>query len=71
MDVCLHVFSAPTTELTTLIEKLQKSADKVEKNIYDVEQNLNKVRLYEMMHFSTQLQPYCACKCRYFSLFDE
>uniref|UniRef100_A0A3Q4HD13 Periplakin n=1 Tax=Neolamprologus brichardi TaxID=32507 RepID=A0A3Q4HD13_NEOBR len=34
--------TAPTTELATLIEKLQKTADKVEKNIYDVEQNLNK-----------------------------
>ncbi|XP_035771080.1 periplakin [Neolamprologus brichardi] len=34
--------AAPTTELATLIEKLQKTADKVEKNIYDVEQNLNK-----------------------------
>ncbi|XP_026181290.1 periplakin [Mastacembelus armatus] len=31
-----------STELSTLIEKLQKNADKVEKNIYDVEQNLNK-----------------------------
>ncbi|MEQ2274752.1 hypothetical protein XENORESO_009774 [Xenotaenia resolanae] len=31
-----------TTELAALIEKLQKSADKVEKNIYDIEQNLNK-----------------------------
>uniref|UniRef100_A0A3Q0SGZ2 Periplakin n=1 Tax=Amphilophus citrinellus TaxID=61819 RepID=A0A3Q0SGZ2_AMPCI len=36
------VTHAPTTELTALIEKLQKTADKVEKNIYDVEQNLNK-----------------------------
>uniref|UniRef100_A0A7N6A0A6 Periplakin n=1 Tax=Anabas testudineus TaxID=64144 RepID=A0A7N6A0A6_ANATE len=34
--------TAPSTELSTLIEKLQKNADKVEKNIYDVEQNLNK-----------------------------
>uniref|UniRef100_A0A8D3DB00 Periplakin n=1 Tax=Scophthalmus maximus TaxID=52904 RepID=A0A8D3DB00_SCOMX len=34
--------NAPSTELSTLIEKLQKNADKVEKNIYDVEQNLNK-----------------------------
>ncbi|XP_028267367.1 periplakin [Parambassis ranga] len=34
--------AAPSTELSTLIEKLQKNADKVEKNIYDVEQNLNK-----------------------------
>uniref|UniRef100_A0AAX7UG83 Desmoplakin SH3 domain-containing protein n=1 Tax=Astatotilapia calliptera TaxID=8154 RepID=A0AAX7UG83_ASTCA len=34
--------TAPSTELATLIEKLQKNADKVEKNIYDVEQNLNK-----------------------------
>ncbi|XP_061605604.1 periplakin [Phyllopteryx taeniolatus] len=31
-----------STELTALIEKLQKNADKVENNIYDVEQNLNK-----------------------------
>ncbi|GAA6070330.1 periplakin isoform X1 [Tachysurus ichikawai] len=28
--------------LTTLIEKLQKNADKVEKNILETEQNLNK-----------------------------
>ncbi|XP_021180706.2 periplakin [Fundulus heteroclitus] len=34
--------STTSTELAALIEKLQKSADKVEKNIYDVEQNLNK-----------------------------
>ncbi|XP_049601631.1 periplakin [Syngnathus scovelli] len=34
--------SVNSTELTTLIEKLQRNADKVEKNIYDVEQNLNK-----------------------------
>ncbi|XP_061761899.1 periplakin [Nerophis ophidion] len=34
--------SISSTELTSLIEKLQKNADKVEKNIYDVEQNLNK-----------------------------
>uniref|UniRef100_A0A672Z250 Periplakin n=1 Tax=Sphaeramia orbicularis TaxID=375764 RepID=A0A672Z250_9TELE len=32
----------PSTELTVLIEKLQTNADKVEKNIYEVEQNLNK-----------------------------
>ncbi|KAM9745636.1 periplakin [Menidia menidia] len=31
-----------TSELGALIEKLQKNADKVEKLIYDVEQNLNK-----------------------------
>ncbi|XP_064171345.1 periplakin-like isoform X2 [Anguilla rostrata] len=31
-----------STELTALIEKLQKNADKVEKNIYDTEQNLTK-----------------------------
>ncbi|XP_019959899.1 periplakin [Paralichthys olivaceus] len=34
--------TAPSTELSALIEKLQRNADKVEKNIYDVEQNLNK-----------------------------
>ncbi|XP_029363586.1 periplakin isoform X2 [Echeneis naucrates] len=34
--------SAPSTELSALIEKLQKNADKVERNICDVEQNLNK-----------------------------
>ncbi|XP_037333023.2 periplakin [Pungitius pungitius] len=34
--------SAPTTELSTLIDKLQKNADKVEKYSYDIEQNLNK-----------------------------
>ncbi|KAM9843656.1 periplakin [Aulostomus maculatus] len=34
--------SAPSTEVSSLIEKLQKNADKVEKNIYDIEQNLNK-----------------------------
>lgn len=31
-----------STELAALIEKLQKSADKVEKNIYYIEENLNK-----------------------------
>ncbi|KAM9780458.1 periplakin [Neosynchiropus ocellatus] len=31
-----------STELSALIEKLQRNADKVEKNIYDIEQNLNK-----------------------------
>ncbi len=41
----LCLFSrAPSSELSALIEKLQKTADKVEKNIYDVEQNLNKVQ---------------------------
>ncbi|XP_060945442.1 periplakin [Limanda limanda] len=34
--------TAPSTELSALIEKLQRNADKVEKGIYDVEQNLNK-----------------------------
>ncbi|KAM4530554.1 periplakin [Odontesthes bonariensis] len=34
--------TAPSSELGALIEKLQKNADKVEKNIYDVEQHLNK-----------------------------
>ncbi|KAM8824562.1 periplakin [Synchiropus picturatus] len=34
--------TASSTELGALIEKLQKNADKVEKNIYDIEQNLNK-----------------------------
>ncbi|XP_034395443.1 periplakin [Cyclopterus lumpus] len=34
--------SAPSTELSTLIDKLQKNADKVEKYSYDIEQNLNK-----------------------------
>ncbi|XP_013875750.1 periplakin [Austrofundulus limnaeus] len=34
--------SGTPTELAVLIEKLQKNADKVEKNIYDIEQNLNK-----------------------------
>uniref|UniRef100_A0A665U581 Uncharacterized protein n=1 Tax=Echeneis naucrates TaxID=173247 RepID=A0A665U581_ECHNA len=33
----------PSTELSALIEKLQKNADKVERNICDVEQNLNKI----------------------------
>ncbi|XP_036409076.1 periplakin [Megalops cyprinoides] len=33
---------ATNTELTALIEKLQKNADKVEKNIYDTEQNLTR-----------------------------
>ncbi|KAL0993561.1 hypothetical protein UPYG_G00109790 [Umbra pygmaea] len=33
---------APAVELADLIEKLQKNADKVEKQIYDTEQNLNK-----------------------------
>uniref|UniRef100_A0A672Q9Y5 Periplakin-like n=1 Tax=Sinocyclocheilus grahami TaxID=75366 RepID=A0A672Q9Y5_SINGR len=39
----------PDTDLTTLIDKLQKNADKVEKNIIETEQNLNRVsteRLY-------------------------
>uniref|UniRef100_A0A8C4FDW1 Periplakin n=1 Tax=Dicentrarchus labrax TaxID=13489 RepID=A0A8C4FDW1_DICLA len=40
-SLCLST-RAPTTELSTLIEKLQKNADKVQKNIFDVEQNLNK-----------------------------
>nr|XP_046271255.1 periplakin [Scatophagus argus] len=31
-----------STELTALIEKLQRNADKVQKNIFDIEQNLNK-----------------------------
>ncbi|KAG7491993.1 hypothetical protein MATL_G00009710 [Megalops atlanticus] len=30
------------TELTALVERLQKNADKVEKSIYDIETNLNK-----------------------------
>uniref|UniRef100_A0A8C2XSZ6 Periplakin n=1 Tax=Cyclopterus lumpus TaxID=8103 RepID=A0A8C2XSZ6_CYCLU len=34
---------APSTELSTLIDKLQKNADKVEKYSYDIEQNLNKI----------------------------
>ncbi|XP_056263603.1 periplakin [Pseudoliparis swirei] len=34
--------SAPSTELSSLIDKLQKNADKVEKFSYDIEQNLNK-----------------------------
>uniref|UniRef100_A0A3Q4B4N6 Uncharacterized protein n=1 Tax=Mola mola TaxID=94237 RepID=A0A3Q4B4N6_MOLML len=34
--------STPSTELGLLIEKLQRNADKVQKNIYDIEQNLNK-----------------------------
>lgn len=34
--------AAPSTELSTLIDKLQRNADKVEKYSYDVEQNLNK-----------------------------
>ncbi|KAK6312474.1 hypothetical protein J4Q44_G00181380 [Coregonus suidteri] len=33
---------APSSELSALIEKLQKNADKVEKLIYETEQNLNK-----------------------------
>ncbi|KAJ8246123.1 hypothetical protein GJAV_G00263880 [Gymnothorax javanicus] len=33
---------ASTSELTAIVEVLQKDADKVEKNIYDLEQNLNK-----------------------------
>ncbi|KAI1884655.1 hypothetical protein AGOR_G00228650 [Albula goreensis] len=33
---------SPNTELTALIEKLQKNADRVEKNIYETEQNLTK-----------------------------
>ncbi|XP_031726931.1 periplakin [Anarrhichthys ocellatus] len=36
------ITSAPSTELSTLIDKLQKNADKVEKYSYDIEQNLNK-----------------------------
>lgn len=32
-------------DLASLIEKLQKNADKVEKNILETEQNLNKVIL--------------------------
>lgn len=32
-------------ELTSLIEKLQKNADKVEKNILETEQNLNRVSM--------------------------
>lgn len=31
------------TDLATLIDKLQKNADKVEKNIIETEQNLNRV----------------------------
>lgn len=34
--------TAPSSELSSLIEKLQKNADKVQKNIFDIEQNLNK-----------------------------
>ncbi|CAL8332907.1 unnamed protein product [Boreogadus saida] len=34
--------SAPSTGLAALIEKLQKNADKVAKNIYEIEANLNK-----------------------------
>lgn len=37
-------FSAAPTELSILIEKLQKNADKVERNIIEIEQNLNKVK---------------------------
>uniref|UniRef100_A0A8C1L2Z0 Periplakin n=1 Tax=Cyprinus carpio TaxID=7962 RepID=A0A8C1L2Z0_CYPCA len=33
----------PETDLATLIDKLQKNADKVEKNIIETEQNLNRV----------------------------
>ncbi|XP_023654268.2 periplakin [Paramormyrops kingsleyae] len=32
----------PNTELTALIDRLQRNADKVEKNIYEVDQNLKK-----------------------------
>ena len=35
---------APSSELSALIEKLQKNADKVEKLILETEQNLNKVK---------------------------
>ncbi|XP_007568356.1 periplakin isoform X2 [Poecilia formosa] len=34
--------SSTSTDLAAIVEKLQKNADKVEKNIYDIEQNLNK-----------------------------
>ncbi|KAJ8386165.1 hypothetical protein AAFF_G00175890 [Aldrovandia affinis] len=33
---------SPNTELTALIDKLQKNADRVEKNIYETEQNLTR-----------------------------
>uniref|UniRef100_A0AAY4CCY9 Periplakin n=1 Tax=Denticeps clupeoides TaxID=299321 RepID=A0AAY4CCY9_9TELE len=38
----LFDFRPSPTDLTTLIEKLQKNADKVEKNILETEQNLNR-----------------------------
>lgn len=34
--------TSQSSELATLIEKLQMNADKVQKNIFDIEQNLNK-----------------------------
>ncbi|XP_015255171.1 PREDICTED: periplakin [Cyprinodon variegatus] len=34
--------SSTSTELAGIIDRLQRDADKVEKNIYDIEQNLNK-----------------------------
>lgn len=42
--VCVCLFSSQSSALGTLIEKLQLNADKVQKNIFDIEQNLNKVR---------------------------
>lgn len=42
-----------STELAAIIEKLQKNADKVEKSIYEIEQNLNKVKTCMTLNINT------------------
>uniref|UniRef100_A0A671MDL0 Periplakin-like n=1 Tax=Sinocyclocheilus anshuiensis TaxID=1608454 RepID=A0A671MDL0_9TELE len=54
----------PDIDLATLIDKLQKNADKVEKNIIETEQNLNRVsteRLYLWITNQSQRVSHSSC----------